>query len=210
MKNALFITIEGPDGSGKTTVSKAICERLQKEGYLLQLTREPGGSKIAEQIRSVILDPDNTEMDARTEALLYAASRRQHLVDKVLPALEKGIAVVSERFVDSSLAYQGIGRRIGMEAVWRINEFAIEGCLPDKTIYLDIDAETGLERIQKGRNYLDRLDQEEASFHDRVFKGYQEILTRFPERFIKVDAGQDIEKVVEDTYLVLKGLLDAQ
>ena len=210
MKKALFITIEGPDGSGKSTVSQTVCQRLQQEGYRLQLTREPGGSKIAEQIRSIILDPQNTDMDARTEALLYAASRRQHLMDKVLPALENGIPVISDRFVDSSLAYQGVGRCIGIEPVWLINEFAIEGCLPDKTIYLDIDAETGLRRIQKGRNQLDRLDQEEASFHARVFQGYQTILKRFPDRFIKVDARQGLEKVVEDTYVVLKGLLDAR
>lgn len=209
MKKALFITIEGPDGSGKTTVSQAVFARLEKEDYRLKLTREPGGSKIAEQIRSIILDPKNMEMDARCEALLYAAARRQHLVDKVIPSLEQGISVISDRFVDSSLAYQGAGRQIGMNEVWSINEFAIESCFPDKTIYLDIDAQTGLDRIQKGREYLDRLDQEELSFHERVFEGYQEVLKRFPDRFIKVNAKNQLEEVIEDTYQIMKGLLDA-
>jgi dTMP kinase len=136
MSKAKFITFEGPDGSGKTTVSVKVTERLIKEGYSVILTREPGGSAIAEQIRNVILDPENTAMDDRTEALLYAASRRQHLVEKVLPALEQGTHVISDRFVDSSLAYQGCGRHLGIDPVMSINEFAIEGHMPDKTIYL--------------------------------------------------------------------------
>ncbi len=208
MKKALFITIEGPDGSGKTTVSKAIYEKLSSEGYKLKLTREPGGSKIAEQIRNIILDIKNSEMDARCEALLYAAARRQHLVDKVLPALRDGVSVISDRFIDSSLAYQGVGRKIGIENVWQINQFAIDDCLPDKTIYLDIDAQVGLKRIQRERNHLDRLDKEELSFHQLVFKGYQEVLKLFPDRFIKVDASQDIQKVIKDTYAIVKELLD--
>ena len=117
MEKGLFITFEGPDGSGKTTVSTAVTERLQKEGYQVRYTREPGGSSISEKIRDIILDPANTEMDARTEALLYAASRRQHLVDVVLPELEKGTSIISDRFVDSSLAYQGYGRQIGADEV---------------------------------------------------------------------------------------------
>ena len=139
---------------------------------------------------------------------LYAAARRQHLVDKVLPALRDGVSVISDRFIDSSLAYQGVGRKIGIENVWQINQFAIDDCLPDKTIYLDIDAQVGLKRIQRERNHLDRLDKEELSFHQLVFKGYQEVLKLFPDRFIKVDASQDIQKVIKDTYAIVKELLD--
>ncbi len=208
MKKGLFITFEGPDGSGKTTVSTAVVERLQKEGYQVKYTREPGGSKIAEEIRSVILDPKNTEMDARCEALLYAAARRQHLVEKVLPALEEGITVISDRFVDSSLAYQGYGRGIGMDEVYSINMFAIEGRLPDKTIYLDIDAKTGLDRINANRTSLDRLDQESEDFHNLVHKGYEEVVNIYKDRMVIIDASKDVETVIEEAYQVLKGLLD--
>ncbi len=208
MKKGLFITFEGPDGSGKTTVSTAVVERLQKEGYQVKYTREPGGSKIAEEIRSVILDPKNTEMDARCEALLYAAARRQHLVEKVLPALEEGITVISDRFVDSSLAYQGYGRGIGMDEVYSINMFAIEGRLPDKTIYLDIDAKTGLDRINANRTSLDRLDQESEDFHNLVHKGYEEVVNIYKDRMVIIDASKDVESVIEESYQVLKGLLD--
>lgn len=208
MKKGLFITFEGPDGSGKTTVSNAVVERLQKEGYQVKYTREPGGSKIAEEIRSVILNPKNTEMDARCEALLYAAARRQHLVEKVLPALEEGITVISDRFVDSSLAYQGYGRGIGVDEVYSINMFAIEGRLPDKTIYLDIDAKTGLDRINANRTSLDRLDQESEDFHNLVHKGYEEVVNIYKDRMVIIDASKDVESVIEEAYQVLKGLLD--
>ena len=207
MKKAKFITFEGPDGSGRTTVSKAVTERLLTEGYAIRYTREPGGSNIAEQIRDVILDPKNTEMDARTEALLYAASRRQHLVDIILPALESGTHVISDRFIDSSLAYQGCGRNIGIEEVYSINQFAIDTYMPDKTIYLDLDAEVGLSRIQ-GREFLDRLDQESVDFHERVFQGYQEVLEKYKDRFIIVNASRSVEEVIEEAYQVTKGILD--
>ena len=160
-----FITLEGPDGSGKTTVSKIVVEQLQMEGYKVLLTREPGGIDIAEQIRKVILDPKNTAMDARCEALLYAASRRQHLVEKVLPALDEKKIVLCDRFVDSSLVYQGIARGIGVDEVMQINEFAIEGHMPDATIFLDVDLETGLARVAN-RGNMDRLDAEGMAFHE--------------------------------------------
>ena len=172
MKRGKFITFEGPDGSGKTTVSTAVTELLEKAGYPVRYTREPGGSTIAEEIRDVILDPANTAMDARTEALLYAASRRQHLVEVILPALQNGTHVISDRFVDSSLAYQGYARHIGAEDVMSINKFAIEGYMPDKTIYLDVTPEEGLKRISD-RAYLDRLDQESLEFHQAVYQGYR-------------------------------------
>lgn len=210
MKRGKFITFEGPDGSGKTTVSKAVLSRLEEAGYPVRYTREPGGSAIAEQIRNVILDPNNTEMDARTEALLYAASRRQHLVEIILPSLEQGTHVICDRFVDSSLAYQGCGRKLGIDEVFEINRFAIKNQMPDKTIYLHIDAEEGLKRIQKGRTYLDRLDQEGIAFHQAVWNGYQEVLKKYPERMIVVDAQRPVEEVIEEAFQLVKELLDGK
>ena len=208
MKNGLFITFEGPDGAGKTTVSKAVVDKLKEDGYAVMYTREPGGSQIAEEIRNVILDPANTAMDARTEALLYAASRRQHLIEIVLPALEKGITVISDRFVDSSLAYQGAGREIGMDEVFAINQFAIENRMPDKTIFLNVSAETGLSRIG-ARTFLDRLDQEGLDFHKRVYDGYQTVIERYKERMIIIDAERSEAEVVQSSYAAVKELLDA-
>lgn len=197
MRNGIFITLEGPDGSGKTTVCKYLLKELTARGYDVVYTREPGGIEISEQIRHVILDPKNTAMDVKTEALLYAASRRQHLVEKVLPALAEGRIVLCDRFVDSSLAYQGIGRKIGFEEVLSINLFAIEGHFPDITLYLDLPAEIGIQRIA-GRHFLDRLDQEEIGFHNRVVEGYKEVIRRFGDRISVIDANRDEKLVCED------------
>lgn len=208
MKKGLFITFEGPDGSGKTTVSKAVADQLLAEGYQVRYTREPGGSAISEKIRDIILDPANTEMDPRTEALLYAASRRQHLVDIVLPLIEQGVTVISDRFVDSSIAYQGYGRQIGADEVYAINAFAIENYMPVKTIFLNVSAETGLARIQANRAVLDRLDAESTDFHKRVFDGYQKVIAQYADRMIVVDASRDVDEVIAEVYSIVKGLLD--
>ena len=194
----LFITFEGPDGSGKTSVATAVCERLTKQGYEVVHTREPGGIEISEEIRNIILDPKNTAMDARTEALLYAASRRQHLVEKVFPAMKEGKIVICERFLDSSLAYQGYGRQLGFDEVLSINLFAIENTYPDMTIYLDVDEEIGLSRLAN-RSFKDRLDQESIDFHHRVSEGYREVLKRFADRIKIVDASKDKETVIEES-----------
>ena len=208
MKKGLFITFEGPDGSGKTTVSKVVADKLLAEGYQVRYTREPGGSAISEKIRDIILDPANTEMDPRTEALLYAASRRQHLVDIVLPLIEQGVTVISDRFVDSSIAYQGYGRQIGADEVYAINAFAIENYMPVKTIFLNVSAETGLARIQANRAVLDRLDAESTDFHKRVFDGYQKVIAQYADRMIVVDASRDVDEVIAEVYSIVKGLLD--
>ena len=147
MEKGIFITIEGPEGAGKTTIIEMLLEKLESEGYPIMKTREPGGIEISEQIRNVILNKNNTAMDGRTEALLYAAARRQHLVEKVLPAIEQGFIVLCDRFIDSSLAYQGFARGIGMDEVYSINTFAIDNRMPDATLYFDIDPEIGMKRI---------------------------------------------------------------
>lgn len=203
----MFITLEGPDGSGKTTVSKIVAEKLKEENYKVLLTREPGGIDIAEQIRHVILDTKNTAMEARTEALLYAAARRQHLVEKVKPALEEGYIVLCDRFVDSSLVYQGVGRKIGIEEVYQMNLFAIEDIMPTKTIFFDLPYEVGLARINEGPRVADRLDLETNEFHKDVYDGYMQICDKYADRIIKIDASKEVDNVVEQTLSVIKGLL---
>lgn len=208
MNSGLFITIEGPEGSGKTTITQKLVHQLQLGGEKAIQTREPGGIDISEQIRKVILAKDNTAMDARTEALLYAAARRQHLVERIIPALEQGYIVLCDRFIDSSLAYQGYARNLGIEEVYSINAFAIEGRLPNLTLLFDIEPKLGLERINKneGRE-INRLDLENLEFHQKVREGYHILQEKFPERIYKVDASQSIEIVFQEVYTKVSELL---
>ena len=199
MKQGIFLTFEGNDGSGKTTVCLRIKEELEKAGYQVVYTREPGGSKIAEKIRDVLLDTENTNMDARTEALLYAASRRQHLKEIVLPALEEKKIVLCDRFVDSSLAYQGYAREIGMDEVWSINQFAIDHCMPQKTLFLSVSIETGQKRMNI-RGDKNRLDLENDEFHQRVRKGYEILLEMYSDRIVKIDAEPDPDTVFNSAW----------
>lgn len=197
-KKGLFISIEGPDGSGKTTIFRMLGEMLQQKNYDILMTREPGGIPIAEQIREIILDKKNTEMDARTEALLYAAARRQHLVEKVIPAIAAGKIVLTDRFIDSSLAYQGYARQLGVEEVFSINQFAIEEIMPQLTLYFDVDPEVGLKRINNNEHReVNRLDLERLEFHEKVREGYLLLLKQFPNRIVKIDASQSVETVFE-------------
>ncbi len=201
----LFITFEGGEGSGKTTLIKALGKKLEemKIGYMV--TREPGGSTIAEEIRNIILDKKNTMMDPRTEALLYAASRRQHLAEIVLPALKEGKLVLCDRYLDSSLAYQGYARGIGIDEVYAINQFAIDETMPDMTFFLDLKPEEGLKRIALHRSdEVNRLDLENISFHHKVYEAYQILLKKYPERILSVDASLSVE---EETEIVLSNLL---
>ena len=195
----LFITFEGGEGAGKSSILESLSQTLNEEGYDVLKTREPGGIDIAEKIRHIILDPTHTAMDGRTEALLYAAARRQHLVEKVLPALEQGKIVLCDRFVDSSLAYQGYARGLGMDEVYEINKFAIEDCMPDATLFFDIKPERGLERIEKNKGReQNRLDLENIQFHHTVYEAYQKLIEKFPNRISVVDADQSYEHVLED------------
>lgn len=200
MTRGKFITFEGPDGAGKTTILKMVAEHLSTA----LITREPGGIDIAEQIRNVILAKENTAMDPRTEALLYAAARRQHLIEKVKPAIEDGQTVLCDRFVDSSLAYQGYARGLGIEEVLRINQFAIENMMPDLTIYFDIEPELGLKRISKnnGRE-INRLDLEKLDFHQKVREGYHLLMQKFPNRIVKIDASGTMEDVFNLTLTLI-------
>ncbi|WP_341280296.1 dTMP kinase [Paenibacillus sp. FSL H8-0537] len=205
MNKGIFITIEGGEGAGKTTLIEQLAHKMQQQGIAVLTTREPGGIPIAEKIRSVILDRNHTAMDARTEALLYAASRRQHLVEKVMPALTAGKLVICDRFVDSSLAYQGHARGLGMEEVWSINQFAIEGAMPQLTIYMDVTPDVGLARIgQSDEREINRLDLEEIAFHERVREGYFILLKKFPERIVRVDANQEPDIVLNDVLTAIE------
>ncbi len=207
-QKALFVTFEGPDGSGKTTISQGVYEKLTQLGYNCIYTREPGGIRISEDIRDIILDTQNTNMDIRTEALLYAASRRQHLVEKIIPALKNNQIVICDRFIDSSLAYQGVARNIGFDEVLNINQFAIEGLFPDLTIYLNISAKEGLRRIEN-RDHKDRLDLESIDFHNKVVSGYKQVLDKFSDRISIVDANCAIEEIVNRSVeIVIKEVSD--
>lgn len=206
MSKGLFVTIEGGDGSGKTTALDAICAHLCQKGVDFIRTREPGGSVIAEQIRQVILNPANTAEDSRTEALLYAASRRQHLVEIILPALAENKLVLCDRFIDSSVAYQGYGRGLPVDDILAINQFALQGRMPDKTLYFDVDPTVGLQRVKK-RSNLDRLDQETLAFHKRVHDGYAKIVAQQPQRFIVIDAQQTAAQVASQACQIIEELL---
>lgn len=201
-----FISLEGPEGSGKTTVIQYLSQRLKEDGYDVLITREPGGIEISEKIRELILDKNHHQMDAKTEALLYAASRRQHLVEKVIPALEKGKIVISDRFIDSSLAYQGVGRAIGVEEVFSINQFAIGDYMPELTLFLDVHPEIGMERVGK-RGEKDRLELESMLFHQKVYEGYHDLLRAYPDRIKRVDGEQTLEQVCQDSYQQVKEFL---
>ncbi|HEC2148718.1 TPA: dTMP kinase [Staphylococcus delphini] len=204
---SLFITIEGSEGSGKTTVVQAVSEQLAQH-YDVMTTREPGGVQTAETIRQILLDGET--MDARTEALLFAAARREHLVAKVLPALAQGKLVICDRFIDSSLAYQGYARQIGVKEVQTINDFAIEGRYPDLTIFLDIPAEVGRARIESNRRAQNRLDKESVAFHERVVEGYQQLIAQDPQRFAVINANQPIEQVVAATLKAIQDQMNVQ
>ena len=205
----MFITFEGPDGSGKSTIIKKVYEKLINDGFDIVLTREPGGTPIAEKIRDIILDNSNVALDARTEALLYAASRRQHLVEKIRPALKEGKIVLCDRFLDSSLAYQGGGRNLGVQNVLNINLFATENTYPDLTLFFDIDPELGLKRVsQDKKRVADRLDNENENFHEKVYSTFKEIVNTNSERIITIDVSKSIEEVTECAYRTIKEKLN--
>ncbi|WP_101847180.1 dTMP kinase [Halobacillus sp. Marseille-P3879] len=204
----LFVTFEGGDGAGKSSMLKLIGEELRSRGYSVLETREPGGIDIAERIRQVILDKTHTTMDGRTEALLYAAARRQHLVEKVIPALQEGKIVLCDRFVDSSLAYQGHARGLGMDEVYKINKFAIEDCMPEVTLFFNIEPSKGLQRIAGNEEReKNRLDLEALDFHEKVYEAYLHLLQQHPERMRSINADQPIEDVREAAMTIIQSFI---
>ena len=204
MSRGIFISIEGPDGSGKSTQIENIKEFFHDKNMDIIFTREPGGTPIGERIRGIILDRKCSEMDPMTEAMLYAAARAQHVAQVIRPALEKGKIVICDRFVDSSIAYQGYGRKLG-EAVASINHFAIKECMPDMTILLKLDPSVGKHRISEDQQ--DRLEAEREAFHQEVYKGYLELEKNFPERIIGIDADRGIDEIKIDIYEQLEKIL---
>lgn len=206
MAKGYLISFEGPDGAGKTSVLEAVLPILKAEWTgEVRTTREPGGVPIAEKIREVILNPDHTEMDSKTELLLYMAARRQHLVEKVRPALEAGELVLMDRFIDSSVAYQGYGRGLDVTAINWLNAYATDQTQPDLTLYFDVPSEVGLARIRaNAEREVNRLDLEALDMHQKVRQGYQELAQAQPERVVTIDASQDLEAVIADTLKVIK------
>lgn len=204
MRNGLFITIEGPDGSGKSTQINYIKEYFNRREMECVFTREPGGTPIGEKLREIILDKNNGEMGDMTEALLYAAARAQHVDELIKPALESGKIIICDRFIDSSIAYQGYGRGLG-DSVRIINEYAVGDCMPDITFLMELSPEIGKSRI-KAENQ-DRLESEKLEFHNRVYEGYKEIAKFYPERFVEIDAGKDKITIRDDIFRHLDKIL---
>lgn len=204
MKRGIFISIEGPDGSGKSTQIKNIRQFFKDKGIDIVFTREPGGTPIGERIRAIILDRDCPEMDDMTEAMLYAAARAQHVAQVIKPALAAGKIVICDRFVDSSIAYQGYGRGLG-EPVAVINGYAIDGCVPDVTFLMKMDPRVGRRRINAEQQ--DRLEREKDEFHIRTYEGYLELEKKHRQRIVGIDAGRSIEEIKIDIYKKLEEVL---
>lgn len=207
VKSGYLITIEGADGTGKSTVIGAIEKYFSERGICAVVSREPGGVRISEAIRNVLLTKDFSEMDERTEALLFAAARRQHFVEKILPAMRAGKVMILDRFLDSSLAYQGYARGIGVEEVEKLNDFALQGFRPDLTFLLDMDVDNALSRIAKSPDReVNKLDLEKREFHLKVREGYLSIVSSSTdrERYCVINADDTPEGVVSQVLRVLE------
>lgn len=207
MDKGLFITLEGPDGSGKSTQIEYLKEYFDDKGIETVFTREPGGTDIGEKLRDIILDKANSEMCDMAEALLYAASRAQHVNQLIRPALEAGKVVICDRFIDSSIAYQGYGRELG-DSVRIINELAVDGCMPDLTFLMEISPEIGKSRIKSESQ--DRLELEKIEFHNRVYAGYKEIAKFYPQRFVEINAERDKLSIKEDILRPIEEILTSR
>ena len=200
-----FITFEGGDGSGKTSQINLLKKYFEDKGKEVVISREPGGTQISEKIRNIILDINNSEMSDITEALLYAAARAQHVHEVIQPAIDAGKVVICDRYVDSSVVYQGYARNIGIDKVTQINDIAINGLKPDKTFYLDLEASIGLNR-KKNQTELDRLEKEKLEFHERVIEGYRNLANKYKDRIIQVDATLTVNEIHESILENIKEL----
>lgn len=207
MSRGIFITLEGPDGAGKTTQIQMMKEYLESLGKTVLLTREPGGTGISEKLREILLDKENAEMSDTTEMMIYAAARAQHVAERIRPALERGEVVICDRFVDSSVAYQGYGRGLG-DAVQEVNRYATNGLEPDRTFFMDLDPAVGRGRI--GKDVQDRMEREKLYFHYRVYEGYLKIWQANPRRVIRLDASQSIDAIQSEIRMHLQQMLDRE
>lgn len=202
-----FIVLEGIDGSGKTTQLKLLGDKLTDRGLPVLYTREPGGTRIGEKIREILLNPEYSELVPRAEAFLYAAARAQHVTQVILPSLAEGKIVLCDRFLDSSLAYQGFGRGIDISLLERINEPATGGLLPDLTIIFNFCAEGGMDRINQSGRSIDRIEREKGEFHQKVSRGYLALAGRDPARYRVIDANRPVDQVHRDVMTAAEGVL---
>jgi dTMP kinase len=205
-REGLFVSFEGNEGAGKTTQSVLLAKKLRADGYEVVVVREPGSTKLGERIRELILSKDSGEMTFETEALLLAAARAQAVGEIYIPALESGAIILADRYVDSSYAYQGYGRELGLAKVKEINEFAISKLMPDLTILLELDFEIGLQRRHK-TDKIDRMDMQEKSFYDRTEAGYTELAKLYPKRIKTIDALLSIEEIEAKIYKQVSAVL---
>jgi len=204
-----FIVFEGIDGSGKTTQLKLLGEKLAAPVFPVLYTREPGGTRVGELVRDLLLNPQYGELVPRAEALLYAAARAQHVEEIILPALEQGKVVLCDRYIDSSLAYQGFGRGLDLSQLEQINQAATAGLVPDRVLLLDFCPDRGVDRLSRSGRGPDRIEREDQEFHRRVRRGYLTLVARDPQRYRVIDANRSIEEVQRDLFKALEGVLDA-
>lgn len=193
----MFITVEGPDGSGKTTQLQLLVRSLTEKGYEVVVTREPGGTKVGNSIREVLLSPEHDEMTPRVEMMLYAASRAQNIDQVIRPALKRGAIVVCDRFVDASIAYQGYGLQYDLNQILSLNEWATAGIKPDLTFLFDLTPDQASRRM-KDRGQLDRIESRDESFHQRVYDGFKNLLEQHPDRMVRIDANSTIEMIQDE------------
>nr|WP_251026289.1 dTMP kinase [Exiguobacterium sp. J17977] len=193
----MFITVEGPDGSGKTTQLQLLVRSLTEKGYEVVVTREPGGTKVGNSIREVLLSPEHDEMTPRVEMMLYAASRAQNIDQVIRPALKRGAIVVCDRFVDASIAYQGYGLQYDLDQILSLNEWATVGIKPDLTFLFDLTPDQASRRM-KDRGQLDRIESRDESFHQRVYDGFKKLLEQHPDRMVRIDANATIEMIQDE------------
>ncbi|MBM3739138.1 MAG: dTMP kinase [Acidobacteria bacterium] len=204
----LFITLEGTDGSGKTTQLSRLIARLREAGHTVTETAEPGGTAIGKKIRAILLDPAHQELHRTTELLLYFAARAQNVHELILPALARGEIVVCDRFTDSTLVYQGAGRKFGADLVLALHEIACGTLFPDLTVYLDVDLEAGLERVRTSRGHIDRMDGQSIEFHHRVRAAYLDLAAAHPQRFRVIDASPAADDVEQAVWMAVKAELE--
>lgn len=193
---SFFATFEGVEGSGKSTQVRLLGGRLKEEGFDILVTREPGGTRIGKLIRNITHGRENVDLTAVSETYLMSADRAQHVREIIKPALAAGKIVIADRYLDSSIAYQGFGRQLGEETIWNLNKLAIDGVIPHFTVLLDVSVETGFSR-RNGTEKIDRLDLQQKDFYDRVYNGYKILAKKYKGRYFVVDGRKSIEEVAE-------------